>query len=55
MVEFEQETPSQRSQRIADQYRRKALQSSTPQEVNYNLAKADEYEEKARKYREQGE
>jgi hypothetical protein len=50
----EQETPSERSQRIANQYRQKAIQSSNSRESEYYHAKADRYEDDARRHREQG-
>ena len=55
MAEFDDETSSQRNQRIADQYREKALQSNNSQEAEYYQAKADQYEEKAKNYRRQGD
>jgi hypothetical protein len=55
MADYDNETSSQRAQRIANQYRQKAMQSTNPQESEYNNAKADRYEEEARMYREQGE
>jgi hypothetical protein len=55
MTDFDNESESERAQRIANQYRKKAIQTHDPQEAAYNDAKADIYEEKARMYREQGE